>query len=430
MSFVPKNKYKSVLLHRQWVYALAILLIFCMPYHKTSMTELGFILFAITIDSLVLFRKSGRIFILLLLLSIANFSLIYGCFWFYKENYYYWQDTLIDTEAQYVTAQALVIWYIAILIGIYKGFDTKKYYTIETLRDEKFKVYQLAPVFFWIGYFFLLYILIFCFDRSVDSYTSGNSPLYEYSVLIYFCIWQYKPKEAIYKWFLLLFSFLYILQGLIFGDRSSAVPMLLLLYILIMPHIRTYLLWIFSFGGILGANIIGIYRRTFSIERHLFDIVVSRALYVDSIAYSFYAGIQIIRASTISAYEKMETFKEWLISLFLGSGGGRSQYNVVKYIMTISGDYFNRGGGMSSSYFYFWFGFLGDLISGLLMGFIIGKIFSKSTTFYPLMQLAIIVFALRWYVYFPNVFFRTCLIVPFLMYYFIRISSKYFRISQ
>lgn len=403
------------------LYLILILVSVCMRPISANLPVWGIILLFTTIDSLIFFRQKGFLFMLLAVLSIANLSLVYGCFWFYENNVYSWQVPLVGTSACNITAQALTVFYVTMMLSLIFTCK-KKANTLISIYDLKKYKWQIGTFFFVCCYIFLIYILIFCFNRSVSEYTSGKSVLYEYAVVLYIIMWLYMPARRIYKVLMLLYAFLYIMQGLLFGDRSSAFPMLILLYFLLQRKPKRFQFVALSLLGVLGANFIGIYRRAFTVTSDIFDEIISRFFYVDSIAYSFYTGVQIVSASDI-IHNKFQHFMDWFLHLFIG---GTSEYDLSTYVSRYSDAFYNTGGGMTSSYLYFWAGMFGVILGGLIIGIILGKIYSNVKGCYPFLQIVIILFALRWYTYFPSVFFRTCIIIPIVLYFGIMLVNSFF----
>lgn len=412
--------------YRIVIYLLLAVFAVCVPDTKTSLMPLSLVLLFITADSLLCYNRNGIFFMLMIIFSITNISLLYGCFCFYKNNAYSWQVDLIGTTAHVITAKAFTVFFITMMIGIllsYKRKNVVHFGIWQYLQSGKIKMNAFL---FACVYLIMLYILIFNFNRSVSEYSTGKSAVYEYVVLLFLIIYLYMPPGKIYKSAMLFYSGLYILQGLFFGDRSSAFPMIILLYLLLQKNFRYIQFVILSFVGVLGANLIGIYRRAFMLTSGIFDEVVNRFLYVDSIAYSFYSGVQIINASKVM-HDKLDHFFEWVKYLFIG---GSSNADLAIRVYDFSGAFYNTGGGMTSSYFYYWGGIPFVILGGLFIGVIIGKIYSRTNSLYLFLQIIILVFCLRWYSYFPNVLFRTCIIVPIVLYQCFLLCVRFVRNSR
>ena len=402
------------------LFFIILILIWLLPYSPNSMIILGYILFFLSVVGVLINKKKSNVLLLLSILAVTNLSLVYGCYWYYDKYASIWQIPLLHTKAQYDTAKIVVLWYAFFLFGFQiMQTRTKALYKIDTKIINK-EGWNMGFFLFILSYLFLYFILIFEFVRTKEEYVSGATALYEYAIVLFFSIWLFMPQKKICRWLMLFFSFLYILQGFLFGDRSSAIPMVILLFILISKNINAFKLTLLSIIGIIGANFVGIYRNIFVISDNLLSEAINRLFYVDSVAFSFYAGIQIVKASSVLISEKANLFGAWFISLFVGSGGisdyHLTDYRLPYYIQSVSDSYVNYGGGMTSPYFYFWFGDIGVIISGFIYGLIVGKIFSKSSPFFVYLQIILTFYALRWYVYGPTSFFRTCIIIPAILY--------------
>lgn len=92
--------------------------------------------------------------------------------------------------------------------------------------------------------------------------------------------------------------------------------------------------------------------------------------------------------------------------------------------MANSSGFFNRGGGMSATYFYFWGGYIGTIIAAIVMGKIIKYVFSKDSYLCNILKLTITVYTIRWFVYYPIAFFRTALFITILCYTIFEIIKK------
>lgn len=403
-------KNRKFYLKRAFVYLLILFYIMILKEDKVNLPIMGILLLALSADSMIIYRNRTNLFVLLAFLAITNLCIVYGCFWFYEENTYTWQVSISASNSAVLTAKSLSVFYISMLIALILSYRPSN-----TIYSSKIIVRsQLSFGYgvFGLVYLFMYYVLIFCFNRTIDEYTSGSSALYEYIIVIFIAVWINMPNKKICRILMLVYASLYILQGLVFGDRSSALPLILVLYILLSKNIIPLRFISLAILGILGANLIGIYRKTFLFSSDILSEAASRIFYVDSISYSFYSGVQIINASNRISLNKLEHFLGWFQSLFLGNSG---TYDLARLVMQ-NGDFHNTGGGMTSVYFYFWGGLLGVIIGGCIIGIILGKIFSKNDSVYPLLQIIILAFTLRWYSYFPNVFFRTCIVVPVLLY--------------
>lgn len=412
-------KYRNI---RFIAYISLCIVIFFLSDKPDALPSLGGLLLFTSLDNLICYKNNGILYMLMVIFGITNLALAYGCFFLYEDNVYSWQVNIVNTFGHVTTAKALTLFYLTMSIGIMKYCRCQRNKPANILPQIRNVDWHIGKMSMLFGYGAMLLILIFLFNRDVTEYTTGKSALYEYVIVIFLLLYLYMPYGKIYKFMMLGFSCLYILQGLLFGDRSSAFPMIILVYILLQKAYKPLQFVFLALAGVLGANLIGLYRRTFVMSSDLWEEVANRFFYVDSISYSFWAGVQIIRA-TSAIVNKFDFFCEWVMRQFLG---GTKQADVSNFVKEFSDAFYNGGGGLTSSTFYFFGGFIGVIVGGLVIGLIIGKVFSKEDKFYPFMQIIIVVYCLRWYSYYPSAFFRTCVIIPFFFYYAIRFYSKTF----
>lgn len=401
---------------------IALVIVLILPETRISITVQGLILVLTSVVSLYSFRNDGKVVLLLAVLAVVNVAVSYGNYLNIEDFAYNWQVQLINTHGQYMMCKSFVIFYICVLFGIVLAFIRMSSRRSSTEIDNTFyapigklvDLYDKNLLVFIGGFLLLIFILIFGFDRTISgSYASASNAIYEYAPVVFLFVWLFMPKKNYYKGAMLLYAAVYIIQGLIFGDRSSAFPMLLLCYALLRKdNIRIRELVPLSILGIFGANLIGIYRVAYSATSDIIAEVASRLLYVDSVSYSFYAGVQIVRASEVMN-NRISYFFDWLISLFKGDTASTALAPIVK---EFSSQYYNGGGGTSSAYFYFWFGLAGSIIGGIVIGYLIGFIFTKRSNFAIISQILIFVFALRWYVYYPQSLLRTSIFLPLVIY--------------
>lgn len=406
---------------RMIIYAVCMATVIIMPADEKSIVLYGIIFAFASIESIYHFRGTGNMQYLSIILSMLNISLVYSNYFMYNKFNYSWQTRIVGTQGYVIMTKICLLYFLAFLFGIeimtsaglLRKINKKSMsYYIRNLNFHSLIVYLGCVV-------ILLYALIWCFDRTISgTYVSQTNAIYEYAILIFLIAWIAAPKKIHYKVFLIIYAILYVAQGIAFGDRSSAFPVILLCFILMYKKNISNLQVVFlGVIGIFGANVIGIYRQLSTESYNVFAVALSRFLYVDSLSYSFYAGVQITRASSMLD-GKMAHFSEWIMSLFLGN---TKKYALSSYVASFSNDFFNRGGGMSCSYFYFWFGIVGVVLSGIIMGVIAGKIFSRTNTIDIILQYMLIIFSMRWYVYFPQTYFRTCIIIPVFVYFMIKL---------
>lgn len=382
-----------------------------LPDKVESLTFIGIAIIIVAAFTMIRYRKNTNICLLVGMMMIISICFALSVCLNTYDTAFNWQVKLIETESNIINAKNFLL-FIAIF-SIALGEISKK-------RDIDKIAENFNPLIAIGGFAALIYALIFGFDRgTIGTYSSNTNVLYEYAIVLYVIVWTYCQKNKKMKILLLIYAGLYCLQGLVFGDRSSCFPMILMVFLLIWKkNYRMIHIIIAGLGGIFLANAIDIFRNTgtlFSLET--LKEVWDRGLFVNTISYSFYGGTQVIRYG-MQATNQLQHFLQYALSLITG---GSSQYSLT--VIARDAGFLNKGGGMSHTYFYFWGGYLGTIIGAIVMARIINYIFNKETKLGYILRVTITIFLIRWFIYYPVAFFRTAIIVPAVAYLVFRIGN-------
>ncbi|EHA1082877.1 hypothetical protein I8Y06_003771 [Photobacterium damselae] len=320
------------------------------------------------------------------------------------ENTLSWQSELRESIYNSILIDGFVV-FITFLNFLLPTVFFKKAELVSCIPIQKknniliFSTLYLMCVIFWlVGYQ----------TGRGDTYESVTSPLYEYILVIFPLLWYYAGTNKIKNYLLFVFVFLYVAKALSMGDRSSAIPMLILIF-LICPIKLNLKRAVFSiFVGVLLINFIAIYRLDYNalnISEIITNELVKKSFTSDTVSQSYYTAVSIFSAR--DHYDMpIRYFGNFILGVLFG--GWVPGADVINLSFKI---HFNRAGGFYFSWFYFWFGFLGIFISALILSLII-KTFSQSlNSMMRLYQILLVVFFIRWYVYTPFVLFRSVLFI-------------------
>lgn len=267
---------------------------------------------------------------------------------------------------------------------------------------------------------------LFGFNGSAEDgeYQSNNSPIFEYAVLFYVLAWAYGNQNKILVRYWYVCSILYIFIALLAGDRSSSFMLLFVIALNNINKLSLKRIFLFGFLGIMLANFIGQYRIGGIGGSIILDLASRglKTLFMDTAAQSYYTSLTIYEYNeTIS--NQLQLFGGWVISLF--SGGlfiDRESINLA-YLASMYDH--NGGGGLFQPYFYLFGRFVGIIIGSLLVAYIIKNVYWKWNNDYSnLLKVIIPAMSLRWYLYSPTTFFRTCIINFFFLYIIINICGR------
>lgn len=384
---------------------LFLSIIFCekWPNDYTTLKYLGIWMIIISMMSLVIFSNSGKFVWIIGMTSLINICWSYAICLSPLQNAVNWQVLLVGEPSDFIMVRALILFYSSLIAGV-SFASLEKEATLESFKSHpNFVIYTG-------GVILLVLILLFGFSRNSGSgYESQNNPIYEYAITIFILAWLYaNPKIYIQRVILLIFASAYVLQGVIFGDRSSAFPMLIVLFLLIIHKtLKSYQIVIVGLFGIIFANVIDLVRnKAFT---NMFHELLNKGFNVNTISFSHYAGVQIVGSASGIPHYKFGL--DFIGSIFTGKAMVLSDY-------ASSLGFRNSGGGFSASSFYFWSGLLGVVIIGLLTGFLISRFFGRPSMMSYVISLCIIGYLIRWYVYFPSALFRSAIFIPIVEVFF------------
>ena len=353
------------------------------------------------------------------IISLISICLAYSICFNTEATSFNWQKELINLSQNVINIKNYLLFISAFLI-FFKEKESNYTKNKDTITTTIGKI----PIVFIALYVILIAIMIFCFDRGEigGKYLSNTNAIYEYAIVIYAISWIIYSKNKAFKIALLVYAIAYIAQGLLFGDRSSAFPMIIFLLIENLPK-KVKLLQIAIIGmiGIIIANSIDILRNNgYQLSVQTAKDTISRGLFVNTITYSYYAGTQIIRyGDSVPEQEKIFHFAHYNASYITGGGG---EYDLS--LIANNNGYTNARGGMISNYLYFWGGYLSTIIISIIICLLLNNIYSHTSSLHHFLQCCIIAFSIRWIIYYPISLFRTSIIIPSILYALLYLFSK------
>ena len=133
--------------------------------------------------------------------------------------------------------------------------------------------------------------------------------------------------------------------------------------------------------------------------------------YVDTISWAYYAGLAVSSLRTL--FKPLYLFVSFVLSWFSIDFGVSDLNN---YAVDHYPELYNNGGGLYSSFFYAFGGYLFVALGAIVLGYILKKVLSNRDTNKSVFKIALVVYAFRWYLYNPSTLFKGCLIYTGLVY--------------
>ncbi|MCR2045354.1 hypothetical protein NSA23_14720 [Anaerosalibacter massiliensis] len=400
---------------------LIVLIVFVYIYffNITPFTNKIDAMFTLILSVILLYKSRNDVplFIMMFFIFYCNYSVVMGeyiikgslsvPFTQVKNNYIYGINIRI------------ILLFMSIITIFYNGRSSG-------LNKEKIVPKDNFFIFYGI-IFLLLMILLFGVDRSeLQSYTVRISPIYEYSKLLFLFAYYFSGKSGIRKGIFSLLICLFILQDAYYGGRATSMQLIILFAItILLEKISVKKVLFCSILGLIVNDLVVIYRRSYMLSGFglltLIENLINSYFVSDTAVYAYYASATHVAASKVASLGvKIESFLAFIQSIFIGSKDINS--NVTLFVS--KNYYFNMGGGLIPTHFYFWFGWVGVIAIAFTLVYIINKLNHRKSEYQKLLYAALIFNVPRWYLYSPNVLFRGTILFTTLMYFVFKIAIK------
>ena len=251
----------------------------------------------------------------------------------------------------------------------------------------------------------------------VRSFSSGysESPYYEYLIVFYILALFYSGNRRSYLipiYILLTINSIFVFAS---GDRGSAMQFLLVIFFVRYQHrIKKKTLIIILVLGIVFLSGIGSWRGYYdfslSIFSNAFRALLNNKLALNTAYAADAAGHCIIRLShDYSVWGRLKLFGEYLAQVFIGSSMFGNDVN-LSALSQIKYNY-HGGGGLLTYYAYFYIGYFGCILSGILVSYYLKKVGKYKNADQPSIYYRVIVVYFcstmtRWFLYSPAPLFR------------------------
>ncbi len=371
---------------------------------QSSMKPLGILIIIVSLYQLYKVRLDTNLLLLFGIIAYVNISIsladILQIFQVLGPETLIWQNPVRLSEYNIITAKCVLL-SISVLNSL---INTSYLKNIKCISNKEMKKIKNNTIYF-LGFLVLIIFWIFGYQEKMGStYGSNTRTIYEYCILIFIVVWLYSGESRIKKNLLLIYAGFYISQSLVRGDRSSAFPLIIAIFLLKNFRLTLTRLLLLVMVGISTANFIHAYRISYSISNMLTTYLSTYnfgSFLSDTASQSYYTAISIVNVGSMLP-NSSSYFFDFLGGIFMGGGFRNADVGAVsnQYLL-------NKGGGMYFSWFYFWFGFIGVAFAVVILGVFIRKAFKSESIYKKGLSIAITSMSLRWYVYTPFVLFRS-----------------------
>ena len=411
--YLLKRKSTLILIMSVLIYMISILFILTYPMTLNNNIFLSLITLIVSILFMVKVKKNIGLFIIGLLIAYVNYSIFIGEFLFF--------ETLTTPFTSLKTIDNYGLAIKSVLIFIWTLF-----YFIKDIQPLHI-TYRYENLIFIVSVLFLVYILIFGIIRTPqESYQVAITPLYEYSKLVLIAGFVFSGNKKGLKIILSLLALLLSLQDIYYGGRITTIQIGLIVLFMMFHHQINYknILLLFIVG-LIGLEAVNIYRYNYDISQidlSILSQIINKYLMFDTATFAFYSSITHIEVSSLlSLGERLSWFVEFMLSMV------ELNTKNIDISLYISNNYYlNYGGGLITSWFYFWLGYLGIIFISLLTAFLIRYALKNTSLFHTLIFFVIVVTVPRWYLYSPNHLIRGLLLMA-IFYACVRLYFKWIK---
>lgn len=391
---------------------IAIILLYDDP--SENQVIIGFLILLTSVMLMLRVKKAKTLFFLISIITYINASVaIIDCF-YGGEMLSAYQWALRHSEFNQTYAKSILLNTTLISLIITPRMIRRATETNNIIIEQKNNL-----IIAYAGIAYIIFALIFGFERTNSiEYISNAKPLYEYAILVFLFVWHYSKNNKTVNLILFVCALIYIVQGLYYGDRSSALVLMVLIFMLFYNKISVLRMMLLAVAGIMFANVVAIFRDYSTIGLSgMVNMLLNRGallFFSDTASYSYYAGITVVASRLALPESPLYYLYKFIIAIFLGGSSHLSEGADITVL--VRQVYYNGGGGLYPSYFYFWGQYLGVIIGAIILGFILYKVFSKKTPYYLLLQYYLTIMCFRWYLYTPMTFFRSTIFIFSLLY--------------
>jgi len=299
-----------------------------------------------------------------------------------------------------------------------------------TKSDANFYVIgenENAPVIIGIVAVLLIFFFLGYKSAATEGARGTPSTFFEYSVILFIIGYYYCGRNKYLSLFMTLLLFLFVYRNISGGGRVTAVQLLLVFFIMNFSY-RAKIVKVLPFAVLIWliAQTVGQERGNFTFSLQIFDGVgslLSGHVALDTAYSAYFTSLTFVIVGAITSLAvRLNMFLEFFVSIFLGGSltpGASVSVYTNQYIT-------NYYGGLLPFYFYFYFGWVGVVITGVIAGLytkMVSRTNSSSTGFVKCMSVYVVATIFRWYLYSPSNLFRGVLLMA-LVYWLAELFSK------
>lgn len=399
------NFYNTILFKYDLFFILATLILIVI-FNNDTVKILSLLLLLLSFRLIYVFKSNIYMSIVAITIFYFNYSIAVGEFLVgnVRANF-----NLRYTNYEYYIMSLIMIIIFVLILNIFCRKIKKR---------ENYFPYKNNIIIFYLLYSLIILINIFFFDRSYsETYIVRGNSIQGYSFLLFIFLIYYSGNLRNRKIMILILVFLVSIQSMIFGGRGSIVPILILIMCTIFIDLLNFKrILLLIMVGIMLMTLVGSYRHSNSLDLVSVYTEFKELLFVqDTSVMAFTASTTHLGAADyFETSQRVHSLIDFILSIFIG---GSSEIvamgNVSKVAESI---YPNIGGGIFVTHFYFWLGWIGVILSGVIVSWVLNRGMNSNKNLGKLIFTSIIINIANWYLYGPLQLFRGGIFIVIIMY--------------
>lgn len=255
-------------------------------------------------------------------------------------------------------------------------------------------------------------VAVVSFDWNSYGSRGAISSSYEYIgiLLILGLYYAGKYRNKVIKYGYSLFIFGLVLQGIIFGERVSALQFIVIwCFYFMYDHLKVRNILVGGVAGIVLMSTVGTFRSSYTMSginlSTIWNGLMNRMLTFNGADLGYYCSLTFVMvAKEVPVAKRLELFAKFVQSVFVGNSAGA-------YLPEFTRQYYAHwNGGFYPLYFYFYGGMPLVIIASYIWNHFVKKCLTynkkKYNEFFSILSIYIVAIAARWYMYTPLSAFR------------------------
>lgn len=365
-------------------------------------------------------RQNIGIFITMLFITYCNYSILYGRY--------------INPSVAGINEVIKSTFFDSLAINVMLFFMTIIYFFLKPIIKVDFSSGFLMSekrtnkIITWGAIVIIILISILFYTPAIGDSRAGYSPIYEYSIVFFILGFYYSGgRNSFTAKVLTIVLFLFAARDFMGGNRVPGLQVLIVYFLFSNSHKTTYKqVTIYSIIVIILMNTLAIYRSSFVLGN--FSVIaginnISNKMFAfDTAYYAYLASLTFIATKDIYSFTiRLGQFVDFLASQVVVGTVGESLYKISRK------HFFHANGGVLPIYLFYYIGWIGTLLSGILVSFYLNLIKSvneHSTGLKKVLMVYIIATVPRWFLYSPNQLLRGVLLMSLMYWVTVLIDSS------